>query len=142
FVPQDQALPEGVAVVERGVPAELVLKANLLSSRGAEGSNPELVGFLTEGRTFVRVLAPRELVAAPLSRAAHEVESLRAFLKAGEGAWGGAEKTGLDDYLESPAFLDLSLNEQAQSLGRLAALVQQKGASRAFPDGARPGAIP
>lgn len=119
FVPQDQKLPEGVSVVERGIPAELVLKVNLLSSRGESGSNPELVGFLTEGRAFVRVLAPRELVAAPLSRAAHEVEDLRAFLKAGERAWGDDAKDTVEDYLDSPAFRDLSLQEQRQSLLRL-----------------------
>ncbi|MCX5794379.1 MAG: hypothetical protein NTY77_02635 [Elusimicrobia bacterium] len=137
FVPQDQKLPEGVAVVARDIPAQLVLKANLLSSRGEAGSNPELVGFLTEGRTFMRVLAPRELVEAPLSRAAHEVEDLRAFLKAGERAWGAGAKSGLDAYLESPAFRDLSVNEQRQALLRLSALVRQNGASEAFTSGVR-----
>jgi hypothetical protein len=137
FVPQGEKLPDGVAVVERGIPADLVLKANLLSSRGEPGSNPELVGFLTSGRTFVRVLAPRELIEAPLSRAAYEVEGLRAFLKAGERAWGAGTKTGLDDYLDSSSFRDMSLNEQRRSLSRLSTLVRQSGASAAFTEGVR-----
>ncbi len=119
FVAQDQDLPEGVSVVERDIPADLALKANLLSSRGESGSNPALIGVLTDGRTFVRVLAPRGLVEAPFSRAVHEVEQLRAFLTAGARGWGEDAQTGLDGYWDSPSFRDLSLNAQWQTLRRM-----------------------
>jgi hypothetical protein len=122
FVPQDQALPPGVAVVARDVPGELALKANLLSSRGEAGSNPVFVGLLTEGRTFVRVLAPRETIDAPLSRAAYEVERLRAFLADQARGWGEGSRA-IDDLLSDPAFNDLSLKSRWQTLERLAAAV-------------------
>ena len=123
FVPQDQPLPLGVTVVARDIPAEIALKANLLSSRGEAGSNPELVGFITEGRTFVRVLAPRELVSAPLSRAVHEVEELRAFLAEQAAAWDSGSRPELESFLSSPALRELSVREQRLALGRLAEAV-------------------
>jgi hypothetical protein len=68
FMPDDEPIPKGVVVLQRGISGELARLANLLSSRGNAGSNPALVDLFTVGRTFVRVLAPRELIDAPLSR--------------------------------------------------------------------------
>jgi hypothetical protein len=120
FVPEGSALPQGAVVVERGVPAEVVLKANMLSSRGESGSKPDLIGFMTEGRVFNRVLAPRELVDAPMSRAAHEVRKLTAFLEDQAAGWGSSDK--LKDYLEGPDFQAMSLQGQWEALARLSAV--------------------
>jgi hypothetical protein len=117
FVPQGAELPPGTAVVETGVPAELVLKANLLSSRGEAGSNPEFVSILTEGKTFMRVLAPREVLEAPFSKAAYEVEELRGFLASQTGEDRRKEMEGV---LERPGFRDLSVSAQLQTLRRIA----------------------
>jgi hypothetical protein len=117
FVPQDAELPPGTVVVQTGIPAEIVLKSNLLSSRGEAGSNPELVEVLTEGETFMRVLAPRESLEAPFSKAAYEVEKLRGLL-ASQGS--EDRRKEVEGYIESPAFRDLSVSEQRRSLLALA----------------------
>lgn len=117
FVPQGAELPPGASVVETGISAELVYKANLLSSRGETGSNPELVGVLTEGETFMRVLAPRDVLEAPFSKAAYEVEKLRGLL-ASQGS--EDRRKEVEGYIESPAFRDLSVSEQRRSLLALA----------------------
>ena len=117
FVPQGAELPPGASVVETGIPAEIVLKANLLSSRGETGSNPELVEVLTEGETFMRVLAPREALEAPFSKAAYEVEKLRGLL-ASQGS--EDRRKEVEGYIESPGFRDLSVSEQRRSLLALA----------------------
>ncbi|MBI5883248.1 MAG: hypothetical protein HZB91_09095 [Elusimicrobia bacterium] len=119
FVPEDSALPEGAVVTGRGITGEVVLKANLLSSRGVVGSKPDLLGLMTEGMTFTRVLAPRELVEAPFSRAGHEVRKMRSFLEDQAAGWGEGYGNKLRDYLEGPDFQKLSLNGRMEALSRL-----------------------
>ncbi len=125
FVPEGQPLPKGAIVLETGVSGKLVEAANLLSSRGKSGANPELVGRLTKGKTFQRVLVPREAAEAPLSALADQkqnsVESL--------GEWAQAQnpqiKEKLGSVLESKAFKDASLVEQTEMLNGLEQARQQ-----------------
>ncbi|MFA6029120.1 MAG: hypothetical protein WC969_04615 [Elusimicrobiota bacterium] len=112
FVPEDQPLPSGSVVLERGVPGELAAAANLLSSRGKTGSNPVLVGIFTDGKTFVRVRAGREDIDAPLSKAAYEEEELSAALL--ERA--GAARAKLARRLASPSFRAKSILERRSAL--------------------------
>jgi len=121
FVPEGEPLPAGVLALERGVAGELVCKANLLSSRGQSGANPELVDAITQGGLFVRVLAPRARVEAPFSHAAYEVEKLRTFLEDMSMAWDAEVGPRLRKYLKGRDFQELSLVEQGQTLRRLVA---------------------
>lgn len=67
FVEAGTAVPEDARIAARGVAAECVRDANLLSSRGRDGANPELVGLLTQGRVFDRVFVLRRDAEAPTS---------------------------------------------------------------------------
>ena len=68
FVEQGTPVPAGTTYAERGLSAKLVENANLLSSRGVAGANPELVSLLTEGKVFDRVFVPRCDAEAPTSK--------------------------------------------------------------------------
>lgn len=72
FVESGTPIPKGTIYAERGVAADLVRDANLLSSRGVNGTNPELVGVLTQGKVFDRVFVPRHDAEAPTSKILHE----------------------------------------------------------------------
>ena len=72
FVESGTPVPKDTTYAERAVAAELVRNANLLSSRGVHGTNPELVGILTEGKVFDRVFIPRHDAEAPTSKILHE----------------------------------------------------------------------
>ncbi len=74
FIETSQPIPEGSIVAAENVPADLVANANLLSSRGLEGVNKELVEFSTAGKTFRRVFIKRSNVIAPTSKVANDVK--------------------------------------------------------------------
>ena len=121
FIPEGQALPPGVTVLERGVSGQTVYNINMLSSRGAAGSNPVLLKALTDGKTFVRVKVPRELAVAPTSKIGHTVgeltEELRAWAKQRGPNDPVAQK--VNEFLDSPRLKDKSLVEQQQTLNEL-----------------------
>lgn len=121
FIPEGTKLPPGVTVVERGISGDTAFTINMLSSRGPSGANPTLLGPITRGKTYMRVTVPRRLIRAPTSRVGLEVGELSDELR----AW--AKKRGPDDplgrrvetMLESQAFRDKSLVEQAEALNAL-----------------------
>jgi hypothetical protein len=82
FIDEAAPLPPGAIRLERHVSADAVYAANVLSSRGAAGANPELVQFVTEGRTFQRVLFPARSLTAGTSKVLHEARRLEARLTA------------------------------------------------------------
>jgi hypothetical protein len=70
FVPKGTPLPSGAQLVKSGLSSEIVETANLLSSRGAAGSNTAFVkaaARLADSFDLIRV--PKSLVEAPLMRA-------------------------------------------------------------------------
>jgi hypothetical protein len=115
FVPDGTALPAAAIAVERGVPGVLVRAANLLSSRGAQGSNPIVVEAAVAGRTFTRALVPRKDVDAPMSDALRDIEKLLARLRADPAAWDGARAL-----VDSDGFGALSARERRDALRALA----------------------
>jgi hypothetical protein len=77
FVPADARIPAGVdyRVLETNVPAEIVQQSNLLSSRGAAGTNPPLVNVAVRNiPLWNRIQVRAGQVRAPTSRVAAEIE--------------------------------------------------------------------
>lgn len=109
FVPETDPLPEGAVVVEKGIPGSLVQTINTLSSRGQAGANPEFVAMYTGDRSFVRVLAPRQLVRAPMSVLAFWKKELEGKLRALDAQRGEA-------LLASDSYQAMSLAEQNEVL--------------------------
>ena len=69
FVPKGTPLPNGAQLVQSGVSSEVVETANLLSSRGAAGSNPVFVKAAAKlADTFDHIRVPKSLLDAPLMR--------------------------------------------------------------------------
>jgi hypothetical protein len=69
FVPKGTPLPSGAQLVKSGVSSEIVEIANLLSSRGAAGSNPVFVKAAARlADCFDLIRVPKILVDAPLMR--------------------------------------------------------------------------
>lgn len=67
FVKKGTPLPEGSVVVQKVVNPETVRMSNLLSSRGAQGANPNLVNVLVDDvAEYQRVLIPKSKLSAPL----------------------------------------------------------------------------
>jgi hypothetical protein len=92
FIDEAAPLPPGAIRLEHHVPADVVYAANVLSSRGAAGANPELVQFVTEGRTFQRVLFPARSLTASTSKVLHDIRQLEARLTAELGPQGLARR--------------------------------------------------
>lgn len=86
FLDARAPLPPGAIPLEGGVPGSLVYAANVLSSRGKAGANPELVEFVTAGRTFRRALFPAQALGASTSKVLHEVARHEALLAQRLGA--------------------------------------------------------
>ena len=109
FVPEGDPLPKGVTVLESGLDGKAVSLINQLSSRGQAGSNELLVDIMTSGKRYVRVLAPRNLVDAPMSNIKRDCEALVRKL------------APLRKSLDTPEFKSLSLVEQKAALEKLEA---------------------
>jgi hypothetical protein len=88
FIDVRAPLPKGAIVLESEVPASLVYAANVLSSRGSAGANPELVAFITKDKRFKRVLFPAATLTASTSEVLHDVRKLETALQARLGADG------------------------------------------------------
>jgi hypothetical protein len=80
FVDVRAPLPPGAIPLERDVPGSLVYAANILSSRGQAGANPELVGFVTDGKTFQRALFPVRSLGVTTSKVLHDIGKLEKAL--------------------------------------------------------------
>lgn len=110
LIPADQPLPPGARLIESNIPGEMARAANLLSSRGAEGSNPVVVDIMTRGKTFKRISVAHDQTMAPTSGVAHELgvrtQNLRSVLGDGPAA----------RILEGPDFRRLSPNEKLSYL--------------------------
>jgi hypothetical protein len=80
FVPRGSPLPKGAVLVDAEVPTDSVRLANVLSSRGAAGANPDWVDFTTSdfatGKPFdyQRILLPMEQARAGTSTIGHLVK--------------------------------------------------------------------
>jgi hypothetical protein len=116
LVPEGDSLPPGVHVGERGIPGDVAAAANLLSSRGSKGSNPDLVLFLTGGRNFVRVKAPRDIIETPLSHESIAEGELRKDLLSSARE---EDRPRLLRRLDSPSFKARSLIERCEALRAL-----------------------
>lgn len=117
FLDMRAPLPPGAVLLEQNVPGSLVYAANLISSRGQAGANPELVGFLTEGKTFQRVLFPARSLGATTSKVLHEIGKLEAALTERFGS------TGMKRFIPK-TYADLAPVERLAALQRLAAVAQ------------------
>ncbi|MFC1679161.1 hypothetical protein ACFL2T_02995, partial [Elusimicrobiota bacterium] len=117
FVPEDDPLPRGAHVIQTGLSGKFVGIVNRLSSRGASGNNGILFKFMTEGRSFVRVLAPRDIIEAPMSGARHDIDEISETLMDWTAKHDLAQPFA--KFLESPDFKDLSLLKQKDLLERM-----------------------
>lgn len=114
FVDARAPLPSGAIPLERDVPGSLVYAANVLSSRGQAGANPELVSFVTEGKTFQRALIPVRSLGATTSKVLHEIGKLENALAKRFGP------AGLQRALPR-GYADLALVDRLAALQRVAA---------------------
>lgn len=111
FIPVTEKVPAGAVVDAEGISADLVKYANLLSSRGAEGANPELVDFVTQGKVYRRIFIQRKSAEAPTSYIANEIKQLRQSLIQKFGS-----EAALERELNKVGFVKKSLLEQLKIL--------------------------
>ena len=119
FVPEDDPLPDGVLVIARGIAGDFVKAVNTLSSRGRDFAHEALYQMYTDGKTFVRLIAPRELIVAPMSTRHHRNElRINEMIDLLDSP--GPINT-LRTYLDSRAYRDASVLEQTAIIDELMA---------------------
>jgi len=112
FIPEDVPLPQGAVTLERGVSQEQVRTINLISSRGAKGSNPEVVEAITSAERYNRVLVPKSGVSAPGSIPGQRLQEVM------KKALEGPNRTDFESLISSPQFKQLNSHEQLELLNR------------------------